>query len=160
MAALGIPDCFAQWVCLLFTGAEATVHLNGQTTESFSIERGVCQGCSLAPYLFLFIGKALNIATKCTMEMGNLEGIHLPHGVGQQIILQYANNTNFTLIGMAQNLLIVGPLSPCLWSSYQLVQECGILVGSDPSPGLAEPTAVYMERRASAFQVTRYSIWN
>jgi hypothetical protein len=39
------------------------------------------------------------------MELRNLKGIYLPHEVGQQIILQYVDDTNFTLTCMAQNLL-------------------------------------------------------
>jgi hypothetical protein len=105
MSPLGIPDCFVEWIRLLFIRAKVTIHLNGQTTASFPIERGMYQGCPLAPYLFLFIGEALNIATKQAMELRNLKGIYLPHEVGQQIILQYVDDTNFTLTCMAQNLL-------------------------------------------------------
>jgi hypothetical protein len=104
MEALGIPPCFSQWIRLFFTGAETAVHLNGQATSSFPIQRGVRQGCPLAPYLFFMIGEALNIATKWAMEMGNLQGIHLPEEVEQQLILQYADDTSYTLAGTKENL--------------------------------------------------------
>jgi hypothetical protein len=59
---------------------------------------------NLAPYLFFMIGEALNIATKWAMEMGNLQGIHLPEEVEQQLILQYADDTSYTLAGTKENL--------------------------------------------------------
>jgi hypothetical protein len=32
MAALGLPESFVSWIRLLFTGAEAAVHINGKAT--------------------------------------------------------------------------------------------------------------------------------
>jgi hypothetical protein len=104
MTAFGIPNCFYKWMQLLFSGAQATVYLNGRTTTSFSLGRGVRQGCPLAPYLFLLLGEALNVATKRAMTMGAHTGISLPDDVGQQVILQYADDTNFTLLGIQENL--------------------------------------------------------
>jgi hypothetical protein len=97
MDVLGIPPSFAQWIQLLFTGAQAAVHLNGSATATFPVVRGVRQGYPLAPYLFLLIGEALNIATKQAMIAGSIEGIRLPNDVGQQLIIQYADDTNYTI---------------------------------------------------------------
>jgi hypothetical protein len=99
MAALGLLDSFASWIRLLFTDAAATVHINGKATAMFPIQCSVRQGCPLALYLFLFIGEALNIATERAMDQGTLEGIHLPEDEGQQFILQYADDTSYTIHG-------------------------------------------------------------
>lgn len=39
--------------------AAATITMNGQNGPLFKIERSVCQGCPLAPYLFLFVADVL-----------------------------------------------------------------------------------------------------
>jgi hypothetical protein len=64
----------------------------------------VRQGCLLAPYLFLFLGEALNVATKRASETGAIQGITLPDEVGNQVILQYVDDTSFNLVGTEQNL--------------------------------------------------------
>ena len=49
---MGIPD---QLTCLLrnlYAGQEAVVRTGQETTDSFEIEKGVCQGCILSPCLF------------------------------------------------------------------------------------------------------------
>ena len=48
----GIPDHLTCLLKNLFTGQEATVRTRHGTTDWFQIEKGVCQGCILSPYLF------------------------------------------------------------------------------------------------------------
>lgn len=58
---LGFPPFFIHMTELLFTGAMASVSVNGNRTSKFPISQGVRQGCPLAPYLFLIVGEVLNI---------------------------------------------------------------------------------------------------
>ena len=49
---MGIPD---HLICLLrnlYAGQKATVRTGHRTTDWFQIGKGVCQGCTLSPYLF------------------------------------------------------------------------------------------------------------
>ena len=62
MTKIGILEEFINMIRLLFLGASACVNVNGINTRSFKIGEGVCHGCPLAPYLFLIVGKTLNIA--------------------------------------------------------------------------------------------------
>ena len=80
MRQLNISATFIKWVKLLFVNASATVNLNGDSGANFKIERGVRQGCPLAPYLFLIIGEALTHTIKKAVEEGRLRGITLPGG--------------------------------------------------------------------------------
>ena len=57
---LGFPQVFIKMVSLLFYDASACVKLNGEPLPYFLVQRGVCQGCSLAPYLFLIVAEVLN----------------------------------------------------------------------------------------------------
>jgi hypothetical protein len=41
-------------------GASVSIVVNGKVSKAFVIEKGVWQGCMLAPYLFLIVGEAFN----------------------------------------------------------------------------------------------------
>jgi hypothetical protein len=64
---------------LLFEGTTIAVLLNGGKTKSFSVGRGVIQGCPLAPYLFLFVGQALHSTLSVAKMAELLSGINLPN---------------------------------------------------------------------------------
>jgi hypothetical protein len=69
MSKMGVSEEFIRWVKLLFGNASATVNLNGCPSGSFKVERGVRQGCPLAPYFFLIVGEALTqLITKAIAE--------------------------------------------------------------------------------------------
>jgi hypothetical protein len=78
--------------------ASASVKINGSPSPAFVIERGVRQGCPLAPYLFLIIAEVLNAVVKKGMSRGDVKGVKLPGG-REQVTAQYANDTSFTLAG-------------------------------------------------------------
>ena len=99
MEKLGFPQAFIKMVSLLFHDASACVKINGVPSPYFPIQRGVRQGCPLAPYLFLIVAEALNAMISQEMRAGRIQGISLSFEGCQQIIAQYANNTSFTLYG-------------------------------------------------------------
>ena len=49
---MGVPDYLTCLLRNLYAGQEATVRSGHRTTDWFQIEKGVCQGCILSPYLF------------------------------------------------------------------------------------------------------------
>ena len=49
---LGIPDQLTCLLINLYEGKEATVRSGHGTMDWFKLEKGVCQGCILSPYLF------------------------------------------------------------------------------------------------------------
>ena len=81
MHKMGISETFIKWVKLLFIGATAMVNLNGNPGEKFKVERGVRQGCPLAPYLFLIVGETLIHIIKKAVKERRLKGISLPGGI-------------------------------------------------------------------------------
>jgi hypothetical protein len=82
---------------MLFHDAMVSININNQTTMLFKPHRRVCQGCLLAPYLFIITAKALNTIVEHTMVASNVKGITLPQDNSQQIISQYADDTSFTV---------------------------------------------------------------
>lgn len=69
------------------------------TGKEFQIERGVGQGCPLAPYLFLLVGEVITHIIKKAVASGRLRGITLPGGTKQQSISQYADDSSFMVRG-------------------------------------------------------------
>ena len=49
---MGIPDHLTCLLRNLYAGQEATIRTGHRKTDWFQIEKGVCQGCILSPYLF------------------------------------------------------------------------------------------------------------
>lgn len=96
MSSLGIHESFIKWTKMLFNNARASVTLDGTPGKEFRVERGVRQGCPLAPYLFLIVGETLNHIIKKAMREGRIHGVKLPGGK-QQCISQYADDTSFLI---------------------------------------------------------------
>lgn len=104
MATMGFPAEFTSVVELLFQDAQAVVKVNGAHSPSFQIHRRVCQGCPLAPYLFL----VLNSMVKHGMWEGIIKGITLPIKNKQQVMAQFADDTSMTL--RREELLVRGAI--------------------------------------------------
>ena len=104
MKALNICEEFIEWVKLFFTNASTAVNLNGNPGGNFKIERGVRQGCPLAPYLFLIVGEILIHMIKRAVEEGRLKGVFLPGGKKQQCISQYADDSSFMVRGTKEDV--------------------------------------------------------
>ena len=96
---LGFPQVFIKMVSLLFHDALACIKLNGELSPYFPIQRGVRQGCSLAPYLFFIVAEVLNAMVSQEMREGRVRCISFPFEGRQLIIAQYADDTSFTLFG-------------------------------------------------------------
>lgn len=79
----------------LHDGNATRSNINNRGTEPFGLHRGFCQGCPLAPYLFIIMTEALNAAVKHAMGTDNLKGITLPQSDSQLIINQYVDDTSF-----------------------------------------------------------------
>jgi hypothetical protein len=97
MEALGFDAEFINMTKLLFTGATASVCVNGTTSKPFQLSRGVRQGCLMAPYLFLIVGEILNIQLQEAAQEGQIKGIKLPTVPIFQLICQYADDTTLFL---------------------------------------------------------------
>ncbi|KAL2635683.1 hypothetical protein R1flu_007162 [Riccia fluitans] len=61
----------------LVEGSTSKIHVNGRFLQEFPIERGVKQGCPLAPLLFSLSTETLMALMKKQERDGNLEGLHL-----------------------------------------------------------------------------------
>jgi hypothetical protein len=104
MKKFGFPEEFIGMTKLLFHDATVCIKINGTQTTAFAIERGVRQGCPLAPYLFLIVVEVMNAMVKSEVASGAIRGITLPGGEQQQVIAQYADDTSLTLLGEEESV--------------------------------------------------------
>jgi hypothetical protein len=58
---LGMHTSFICMIRLLFQDATIFVDIDNQRTQPFGIHQGVCQGCHLAPYLFIIVAEELKV---------------------------------------------------------------------------------------------------
>ena len=94
---MGFPPSFIGLVKLTLVDAAAAININGIISPSFRIERGVRQGCPLAPLLFLIIGEALHANVRFAQAQGRIQGVKIPRSEAQQLTLQFADDTSFTV---------------------------------------------------------------
>ncbi|KAL3700453.1 hypothetical protein R1sor_018475 [Riccia sorocarpa] len=81
---------------------QSKVHVNGWFTDVVPLERGVRQGCPMAPYLFVLSTQPLMLLFEKAQKDGRIEGIHLPGG--RQLLHQlFANDTGVHLQAREQD---------------------------------------------------------
>ena len=57
---LGIPDSLLTWIQIFLSHLSAKLNLKGYLSDSISVKRGMCQGCSLSVFLFIISIKPLS----------------------------------------------------------------------------------------------------
>ncbi|KAL1226057.1 Secreted RxLR effector protein 78 [Cardamine amara subsp. amara] len=53
LTALNLPDQFIHWINLCISTTSFSIQVNGEIADFFRSKRGLRQGCSLSPYLFV-----------------------------------------------------------------------------------------------------------
>ena len=75
MKAFGFDDNFVKWIRLLYTDISSSVIVNNFISESFSLERGVRQGCPLSPLLYVI---CLEPFANKIRNLDEIKGLKLP----------------------------------------------------------------------------------
>ena len=96
----GFPEEWVRWMKLCVTTSSCSVLINGRMQGRwFRPQRGIRQGCPLAPLLFILAVDALAF---CTMRLclgGHISGFQTAGHPGGIPLLQYADDTTFFIQG-------------------------------------------------------------
>ena len=85
---------FRKWIKVLYTDIVSGVLVNGWLSESFSIERGIRQGCPLSALLFVLAAEFMGNKIRTNDAIIPFE---IPQCNIRFNILQYADDTMFLL---------------------------------------------------------------
>lgn len=96
MIKVGFLEMFIRMIMITFTEAEVAVNLNDQATKTFPIQRGVRQGCPIAPPFFIIVREALNTHIQQEEINERIYRIRLPGVSRTQTILQHADYTSIS----------------------------------------------------------------
>jgi len=81
------------WIKQCIYTARVSVLVNGSPTEEFSMEKGLCQGDFLSPFLFNMAAEDLSGMLKISCDLRLIEGIDLGQSQLSILHLQYADDT-------------------------------------------------------------------
>ncbi|KAL3675515.1 hypothetical protein R1sor_025463 [Riccia sorocarpa] len=91
LAKIGCSTQFINLVRGLTIGATATIHLHGQFSLPINLNRGVRQGCCLAPLLFAIITIPVILRLQAAADSGHIKALHL-HNNKNIITAWYADD--------------------------------------------------------------------
>ena len=95
----GFGDGVINWMNIFYGNVESCVLNNGWASNFFEIQRGVRQGCPLAPYLFVL---SVEVLAKAIRENKNIKCILVNQN--EIKISQYADDTTLILDGSKSSL--------------------------------------------------------
>ncbi|XP_022007581.1 uncharacterized protein LOC110906813 [Helianthus annuus] len=92
---MGFPPTWRMWILGILESSRASVLINGSPTLEFQCYRGVRQGDSLSPFIFIIAMEALTNFIEKAKGLGLLRGIHLPNNGPSLTHLMYADDVVF-----------------------------------------------------------------
>lgn len=95
MTQMNFEQKWINWIMGCLSSARASVIINGAASKEFPLKRGVRQGDSLSPFLFILVAEGLSIAIEEAKEKSIFQGIQLPNNGPSLSHLQYADDAIF-----------------------------------------------------------------
>jgi hypothetical protein len=123
----GFRENFRRWVEILYRDISSSVIVNGYFTNPIPLGRGVRQGCSLSPLLYVCFIESFAIAIR---RSSLVRGLPLPGGGEEAKISQYADDTTCILRDTAS-------IQEICRISHRFSMASGAKLNSDKSKGLA-----------------------
>ncbi|XP_058742173.1 uncharacterized protein LOC131614628 [Vicia villosa] len=92
LVRMGFGVIWRRWMEMLIFQSSMSVLVNGSPTKKFEVEKGLRQGDSLSPFLFVLVTEGLAGLVKKSVEIGEFQGFGI-NGNCVVVILQFANDT-------------------------------------------------------------------
>ena len=83
---------FIKWVCLVYTDISSIIKANGMLSDSFTLERGVRQGCPLSAFLYIITAEVLSLATRANPDITGIRVVNTESNLSQ-----YVDDSTLTL---------------------------------------------------------------
>ena len=106
LQAMGLPYQFINWIRLCISTAAFSVSVNGSLEGFFTSARGIRQGCSLSPYMYVILNNILSKLLNGAAEAKEFayhpqcEGVKLTHLSFSDDILVFTEGNATYLIGV------------------------------------------------------------
>ncbi|GKV49682.1 hypothetical protein SLEP1_g56420 [Rubroshorea leprosula] len=107
LGAFGFGDKWRGWILECLSTAKVSVLVNGSPTKEFEMGKGLRQGDSLSPFLFLMVGEALHGLVKKAENEGMLQGVKVGRRGLVVSLLQFADDTVILGEASKENILTV-----------------------------------------------------
>ena len=108
LKAMGLPLQFVHWIRLCISTAAFSISVNGSLEGFFTSARGIRQGCSLSPYLYVILSNVLSKLLNKAAEAGRFQyhpqcqGVKLTHLSFADDIVVFTNGTVSSLQGVVE----------------------------------------------------------
>lgn len=108
LEAMGLPKKFIGWISTCITSASFSVQVNGELAGYFQSKRGLRQGCSLSPYLFVICMNVLSKMLDKATRQGKVgyhprcKNIELTHLCFVDDLMIFADGTKTSIEGILQ----------------------------------------------------------
>lgn len=108
LKAMALPDIFIHWIYLFISTASFSVAVNGALEGFFTSARGIRQGCSLSPYLYVILNNVLYQLLNRSAEEGKFgyhtrcQEVKLTHLSFDDDILVFTDGTSVSLFGVLE----------------------------------------------------------
>ncbi|KAJ4755627.1 RNA-directed DNA polymerase (reverse transcriptase)-related family protein [Rhynchospora pubera] len=153
------PQDYIDWVMACVTSSRFSIVLNGSTDGFIQPTRGVRQGCSLSPYLFILALDVFSRLLNFMVQKGELKGVTIARGAPTLTTLLYADDllifgeasqAEVMKIQQLLNLFCgmsgqeIGTDKSRIWFSKHTPLEVQRLISSAFAASKASPSDVYL----------------
>ena len=103
MRLFGFCEKWISWIMGAVCSFQQSVLINGNPNDQIIPQRGIREGDSLSPYLFILCADILNHLLKTSVAEGDIRGIKIGNGVPAITHLQFANDSLFSCQANVRN---------------------------------------------------------
>ena len=108
LRAMNYPDIFVTWIMKCIETATFSISVNGELEGFFTSSRGIRQGCSLSPYLYVIASNVLSKLINKAVSAGRIgfhpqcQEVNLSHLSSADDIVVFNDGTPDSLLGTLQ----------------------------------------------------------